>query len=86
MATLAIAAVLAGAALGLKFRLLILLPTSSFVLAAIIAGGVVLRVGLTHIVLEAVLAIAGLQVGFLAGVVIRYLIATRPCRRMLGLT
>jgi len=80
MATLAMA-VLAGAALGLRFRFLVLLPTTGFALAAIIVGGVVLRGGLTHIVLVAVLAIAGLQVGFLAGFVIRYLIGMLPCRR-----
>jgi hypothetical protein len=85
MAALAIA-VLAGAALGLRFRILVLLPITGLALAAIIASGVVLRGGLTHIVLVAVLTIAGLQVGFLAGVVIRYLIATRPCRRGQGLS
>jgi hypothetical protein len=85
MATLAILAILVGTALGMRFKVLILLPATVIGLASIIAGGVARGDGLT-ILLEAMLAIAGLQVGYLAGVTIRYLLEMRPGRRAPGLT
>jgi hypothetical protein len=86
MATLAISAILVGTAVGMRFKVLILLPATIIGLAAIIAGGVARGVGLPSIVLDAILAITGLQVGYLVGITIRYLIEMRPRRRAHGLT
>jgi hypothetical protein len=86
MATLAISAILVGTALGMRFKVLILLPATIIGLAAIIAGGVARGVGLQSIVLDAILATTGLQIGYLAGITIRYWIEMRPRRRAHGLT
>jgi len=80
MTTLAFLAILVGTALGMRFKVLVLLPTTAFGLAAITAAGAVRGSGLTSIVVEAMLAIIGLQVGYLLGLTIRY-VAERPTVR-----
>ena len=77
MMTLAFSAILVGTALGMRFKALILLPTTAIGLAAITAAGAVRGSGLTSIVVEALLTIIGLQVGYLLGLTIRY-VAEKP--------
>lgn len=77
MVTLAFSAILVGTALGMRFKVLILLPTTAIELAALAAAGAVTSSGLTSIVVEALLAIIGLQVGYLLGLTIRY-VAEKP--------
>ena len=73
MMILAVAAMLVGAALGLKFKVLILLPAIVIGLAVIFAAGLFGLSSQGHFMLAAALATVALQIGYLAGIVIRSL-------------
>lgn len=73
----AIVSVLAGYALGLRFRLLTLIWTMAVGLSIIIGVESSLGAHLTRMALSGVVVIAGLQSGYLAGFVTRYLMRGR---------
>ena len=70
MMMLAITAVLIGAMLGMRFKILILLPATVIGSSATLGVGVAHSAGFWSILLAMVLAIAALQVGYLAGTVV----------------
>lgn len=77
MTILAMVAILVGAVLGLRFKVLILLPAIAVALTAILAAGLASADGLPRMALAAVLTISGLEVGYLFGVTARYLTVGR---------
>lgn len=84
MMTLAAFSLLAGMALGQRFKVIVLWPT------AMVASALVVGVGIAHadsawsIVLLTLTSISCLQIGYLAGIGIRY--ALRMNRRQAGAT
>jgi hypothetical protein len=69
MATLALITLLLGAALGVWFRALVLVPAGVLVLI----GSALAGASLQHPILAAFCGISGLQLGYLAGITIRHL-------------
>jgi hypothetical protein len=61
-----------GAVLGMRFKVLILVPAIGFAAVAVLAGGLATNATLPAILLAAVLASIGLQVGYFGGIVTRY--------------
>jgi hypothetical protein len=61
-----------GAILGLRFKVLVLVPAMLFVLVAALADGILRGQTLVHVVAAALIGVATLQVGYLAGVAIRF--------------
>jgi hypothetical protein len=70
-------AALIGAALGLRFQVYILLPATLVVVAMAIAIGVSVGSGMWWIVLDTLIAVAGLQFGYLVGAVVNSLASVR---------
>jgi hypothetical protein len=56
-----------GAVLGLRYKVLILVPALLFVLLAVIGGGVARGAGIWAIALEMLVASTALQLGYVAG-------------------
>ena len=69
MLILAMAAILLGAVLGLRFKVLILLPAAVVAVAIIIAADSTEHSSLSTTVVDVVLALASLQMGYLAGAI-----------------
>lgn len=69
MLILAMAAILLGAVLGLRFKVLILLPAAVVAVAIIIAADLTEHSSLSTTVVDVVLALASLQMGYLAGAI-----------------
>jgi hypothetical protein len=68
---LTLVAFLIGASLSFRFRALILLPTMVLVGLATVATAIVYPGAFSSIIVTMVCVIAGLQVGYLAGVIFR---------------
>jgi hypothetical protein len=68
---------LAGAALGVRCRFIVLIPGGAMAVMASFADGVSRSHGIWHALLEAIAALAALQIGYLAGFVARCLTADR---------
>jgi hypothetical protein len=82
MAILSIVSILLGAILGVRFKVLILVPTIGIGLLVVLAGGLVKHDSLTRIALAVVLMTTCLQVGYLAGIGVRcFLLWARVARR-----
>ena len=64
-----------GAALGVRFKVLILIPAIGLAFMAILAGGVARGDSALAILIAAVLASSGLQIGYLCSIIARYGIA-----------
>ena len=64
-----------GAALGVRFKVLILIPAIGLAFMAIVAGGVARGDSALAILIAAVLASSGLQIGYLCCIIARYGIA-----------
>jgi hypothetical protein len=75
MFTLAIVCSLVGAVLGLRFRIMILWPVIAIGLIAITSFYVVRGAPLAALALEAAIAIAAIQVGYLCGAALRLVFA-----------
>jgi hypothetical protein len=81
MTLLAMTAMLIGALLGLRFKVLILVP------AIVIGSAATLGIGMAHsnslwfTLLAMVLAITALQMGYLGGAIIRFVIAGARVRK-----
>ncbi|MGH6841150.1 MAG: hypothetical protein ACREDV_03530 [Methylocella sp.] len=67
MTNLFIVSVLLGAVLGRFFKILILVPASAFILAAVLVSSAAIEGGLPQILLAYALLNTGLQIGYLAG-------------------
>jgi len=72
MFMLAIISALVGATLGARFHVLILLPTMLFAGLAIAIGGLAYSSSLSSILAVLVIALSGLQIGYLGGGLIIY--------------
>src|SRR5579872_288519 len=66
---------LCGMVLGLRFKVLSLVPALSLVLAVAVAVGIVRNDGLAAILVGGVLATFCLEIGYVGGVLIRYAVA-----------
>jgi hypothetical protein len=75
MLTLSLVSLLAGAVLGMRFKVLILLPAISAALLAILAIGITSAAAFSTIALAMVLATTCLQLGYLGGVTARHGVA-----------
>ncbi len=75
MTMFAITAVLIGAALGQRFKVLILVPAIVITSAAILGFGMAQNSNLWSILLVMALTITALQMGYLGGAVIRFVVA-----------
>jgi hypothetical protein len=75
MTMLATTAILIGAGLGQRFKVLILVPAIVIASAAILALGMAHNNNLWSILLVTALTITALQMGYLGGAVIRFVIA-----------
>jgi hypothetical protein len=69
MLILAMAAILLGAVLGLRFKVLILLPAAVAAVAIMAAADSVAHNSLSTTVVDVVLVLASLQIGYLAGAI-----------------
>ena len=69
MLILAMAAILLGAVLGLRFKVLILLPAAVVAVAVMIAAASIEQSSLSVTVVDVVLVLASLQIGYLAGAI-----------------
>ena len=78
---LAMTAMLIGAVLGLRFKVLILVPATIIGSAAALAVGMAYGKNVWSILLDMVLVIAALEMGYLGGTVIRFVIAGTRVRK-----
>jgi hypothetical protein len=79
---LAVISVLIGAVLGLRFKVLVLLPAIAATLGPILIGGVAGGHGVWHVALAGILATTGVQFGYLGGSATRHLmLLARASRR-----
>jgi len=74
-------AFLIGAVLGMRFKVLILIPAIGLALIVILAAGVARDDNVSAILIAAVLASSFLQIGYLCGAVTRYSIALARTER-----
>lgn len=72
MSMLVLLTVVIGALLGLKFKVFILAPAVGFAIVAVVAIGMVRGEDLLAILLAALMALIGLQIGYLGGILTRY--------------
>jgi hypothetical protein len=84
MTILTLVAALAGAVLGLRFKVLILLPAIGVALVAILSIGIVQGYGLMLMVGGTVLVLTVLELGYLVGVITRYLTMAGPFQQQAG--
>jgi hypothetical protein len=73
---------LLGAVLGMRFKVLILIPAIAFALIAILVGGVARADSVSAILIAIVLTSIGLQIGYLSGIATRYSIALARAERL----
>ena len=78
MLILAMAAILLGAVLGLRFKVLILLPAAVVAVAVMIAAASIEQSSLSVTVVDVVLVLASLQIGYLAGAIAGGLMGVAP--------
>lgn len=72
MSMLILLVFLTGAVLGMRFKVIILVPAATIALFAIFAAGVALGHTMTAVGLTALLALVCLQIGYLGGLLTRY--------------
>ena len=75
MAMLALLSFLTGTVLGMRFKVLVLLPAIACELPIALAVGIFRQPGLVSVTLVSAAAIACLQIGYLAGIAIRHSLA-----------
>jgi hypothetical protein len=73
MMTLMLICLLLGAVLGQRFKVLVLIPATAVVLPFVAAAGVVQTDPYGQIAIAAIVASVSLQLGYLAGIALRYL-------------
>jgi hypothetical protein len=64
-----------GALLGLHFKVLIVVPASFVAIAIVAVGGTMRGDGITWLVLTAIAVVSSLQVGYIAGCILRDIVA-----------
>jgi hypothetical protein len=72
MSMLMLLAVLAGAVLGMRFKVLILVPAIGLMIVAVLVGGIVRGDGVSIVTITAFLAASCTQIGYLGGTVTRH--------------
>jgi hypothetical protein len=72
MSMLVLLVFLSGAVLGMRFKVLILAPAVGLTIVAVVTSGAARGEGLLTILLEGLLAVLCLQIGYLSGVFARY--------------
>jgi len=82
MSMLILLVFLLGAVLGMRFKVLILIPAIAFALIAILVGGVARGDSVSAILVAVVLASICLQIGYLSGIATRYSIALARAGRL----
>jgi predicted neutral ceramidase superfamily lipid hydrolase len=76
MMILALISLLAGAALGMRFKVLVLVPAIGFILLVAAGTGLGRGDSLGTVLLMAAAAVTSLQIGYFGGGIIRYVMAT----------
>ena len=76
MITLSMISLLVGAALGQRFKVLVLMPAIAMVLVLVVASGVWLAQTAWVIVLMAATAATCLQIGYFVGIAIHHFVST----------
>ncbi len=76
MITLSMISLLVGAALGQRFKVMVLMPVIAIVLVLVVATGVLLAQTAWAIVLMAGVAATCLQIGYFVGIAIHHLVST----------
>jgi len=71
MTTLLIISSLLGVSLGVRYRALALVPAGAMILTVSVVAGI--RGGIPHTIMLAILSVAGLQLGYLAGATVSHL-------------
>jgi hypothetical protein len=82
MSMLILLVFLLGAILGMRFKVLILIPVIAFALIAILVGGVTRGDSVSAILFAIALVSIGLQLGYLTGIATRYTIALARAGRL----
>ena len=82
MLSLSLISLLVGAVLGMRFRVLVLLPAIFAALLAILAVGISSSINFPVIALAMVLATACLQLGYLGGVATRHVLTLARAGRI----
>ena len=72
MSMLIFSAFLLGAALGMRFKVFILIPVAAFALIAIVAASIAHGNSVSGTLIAGVLTLCCLQIGYISGVVTRY--------------
>jgi hypothetical protein len=75
MSMLIVSVFLIGAALGVRFKVLILIPAIGLAFIAILAGGIARSDSASAILIAFVLASICLQIGYFCGIVMQYWLA-----------
>jgi predicted neutral ceramidase superfamily lipid hydrolase len=73
--TFVLISLLAGMVLGQRFRVLVLIPATAILLPVAVGAGIAHYDAMGPIMLLAALAVGSLQIGYLAGIGIRYSLA-----------
>lgn len=82
MSMLLLLVLLIGALLGMRFKVLVLIPAMGFLFMAILAECVIRAESLSFTIAAVVLAVSSLQIGYLGGVVTRYTAALADFGRL----
>jgi hypothetical protein len=86
MILLAIVSLLVGAALGQRFRVMVLIPATAIVMAVAIGTGVTQAYTAWWIVLAAIVAATGTQIGYFLGLGIHHFLTAALANRSSPLT
>ncbi|HLH93797.1 MAG TPA: hypothetical protein VKW08_01630 [Xanthobacteraceae bacterium] len=73
---------LIGAVMGLRFRVLVLVPAMGIALPLTVAAAIIQGYSLGQTLVTAAVGIVGLQVGYLAGVGVRHLLVVARASRI----
>jgi hypothetical protein len=77
-------ALLIGAVLGMRFKVLVLIPAIGLIVPAIVAAGMIRGESVASLAVIAIVAGSCLQIGYLAGAVTRYATAAARAGRRHG--
>jgi hypothetical protein len=72
MSTLALVSTLLGALIGMRFKVLVLVPTITFALIVILAYGMAFATGASRILIAIAVASSCIQIGYMVSVLARY--------------
>jgi hypothetical protein len=72
MSTLALLSTLLGALIGMRFKVLVLIPTIAFALIVILAYGMAFATGASRILIAIAVASSCMQIGYMFSILARY--------------